>query len=300
MKAVVKYAGNLYDDVRVDIEEAHSSFVRHNKRVFKRRPLYLTALLVKFGLWQRLIDSGFVRDWFNEFSDYWVNCLGCRPLKLHDFFYLYSHYRTKFQKVAVGDNADVREFMEAWQRCENIYSIFGSAYKYALSPLSFFPYRKYIRNAESILEYGCGVAPITFSSLKYGNFKHTKFTIADIKQFTYHFAKYRLAHLTNVTFINIKPATVPKFPGKFGAVFLMELLEHLPNPLEAVKHIYQNIEDNGYLVFDYIRGEGEGLDTIKSVREREQVLGFVEEKFELIKGRIDKETSMGVTVVRKK
>jgi len=299
-RITVKHAGNLYDDVLIDIEEAHRSFVKHNKRVFKRRPLYLTALLVKLGLWQRLIDSGFIRDWFDEFSDYWINWLGCRPLKLHDFFWLHSHYRTKFQQVEVADNADAQQFTEAWQRCENIYSIFGSAYKYALSPLSFFPYRKYIRTAEQILEYGCGVAPITFSALKYGNFKNTKFTIADIKQFTYHFAKYRLAHLENVTFIDIEPSVLPKFPSKFGAVFLMEVLEHLPNPLETIKHIYQNTEDDGYLIFDYIRSKGGGLDTVQSIRARQRVLGFIEEKFELIEGKIDKHNSMGSTIVRKK
>lgn len=300
MKAVVKHSGNLYDDVRIDIEEAHRNFVRHDKAVFKKRSLYLTGLLMKLGLQKRLIDSGFIRDWFDEFNDYWINRLGCRPLNLHDFFWLHSHYRTKFQKVEVGDNADAQEFVEAWQRCENIYLIFASAYKHALSPLSFFPYRKYIRTAEHILEYGCGVAPITFSSLKYGNFLKKKFTIADIKQFTYHFAKWRLAHLANVTFIDIESDAVPKFSNKFDVAFLMAVLEHLTNPLEVVKHIYQNMEKGAYLILNYIKSEGSGLDTTQSIKKRQEVLGFIEENFKLIEGKIDKYNSMGATVVRKR
>ena len=254
----MKHAGNLYDDVRMGIEEAHRNFVRQedNKRVFKKQPLYLTALLMKSGLWKRLIDSGFIRDWFEEFREYWINCLGCRPLNLHDFFWQYSHYRTKFQDVEVSADADAQEFMKAWQRYENIYLIFASVYKYALFPLPFFPYRKYIKTAEYVLEYGCGVAPITYGVLKYCNFKNTEFTIADIRQFTYHFAKWRLSPYRNVSFVDIKPDTLPNFSDKFDVVFLMAVLEHLPNPLQVVKHIYTCMEDKGYLIFDYIKSAG--------------------------------------------
>ncbi len=39
---------------------------------------------------------------------------------------------------------------------------------------------------------------------------------------------------------------------------------------------------------------------MQSIRERLRVLGFIEENFELIEGKIDKYNSMGTTVVRKK
>lgn len=39
---------------------------------------------------------------------------------------------------------------------------------------------------------------------------------------------------------------------------------------------------------------------MQSVRERVQVLEYIERNFELIKGKIDKHSSMGITVVRKK
>jgi 2-polyprenyl-3-methyl-5-hydroxy-6-metoxy-1,4-benzoquinol methylase len=255
----MNHAGNLYDDVRIDIEEAHRSFVRHNKKTFKKHSLYLTAILVKSGRWKRLIDSGFIRDGFDEFRDYWIECVGCRPLNLHDFFWLYSHYRTKFQSVEVTEDADAQEFMNAWQHYENIYLIFGSVYKNALFPMSFFPYKRYIKNAKCVLEYGCGVAPITYSALKYGNFKKCKFVIADIKQFTFHFAKWRLAHCSNVSFIDIKPDILPKFPNKFEVVFLMTVLEHLPKPLQVIKHTYQNMESRAYLIFDYIKSSAGGI-----------------------------------------
>jgi len=294
------HAANKYDNVHIDIEEAHNDFVRHNKRIFKRRNLYVIALLIKLGLWKRLVDSGFIRDWFDEFNDYWINCLGCRPLKLHDFFYLYSHYRTKFQSVEVTEDADAQAFMKAYQRDENVYLTFQSVYKYALSPLSYFRYRKYIKKDEHVLEYGCGIAPITYSALKYSNSHRCNFVIADIRQFTYHFAKWRLAHLPNVSFNDIDPGVLPKFSNKFNVVFLMAVLEHLLNPLRVVQHIYENMYGRAYLIFDYIRSEGGVLDTVQSIRQRQAVLEFIEENFELIEGKIDKNNSMGTTIVRKK
>lgn len=298
----MKHSGNLYDFVCIDIEEAHRNFVRHKKRVFNKKSLYFTSRLVKFGLWKKLIDSGFIRDWFNEFNDYWINCLGCRPLKLHDFFWLHSHYRTKFQDIEVTEEVDAQEFMKAWQQYENIYLIFGAVYKYALSPLSFLPYRKYLKSSEHLLEYGCGVAPITYSALIYGNFKKCKFTIADIKTFTYHYAKWRLSHCSNVFFLDIDPDTdaLPKLSYNYDLVFLITVLEHLPNPLQVVKHIYHHMETGAHLIFDYAKGVGKGLDTVQSIREREHVLEFIEGNFELINGKIDKYNSMGKTIVRKK
>ena len=143
----MRHSGNLYDDVRIDIEEAHRRFTRRDKPLLQKRPLYLTGFLIKLGVWKRLVESGFIRDWFDEFHYYWVNNLGCRPLKLHDFFWLYSHYRTKFQTVEIAEHANANEFTDVWQLPENIYPLFQHVYNYALFPLSFFPYERYLKHA---------------------------------------------------------------------------------------------------------------------------------------------------------
>jgi len=296
----MKHLGNLYDDVRIDIEEAHRSFVKPDKRVLQKRSLYLTGLLIKLGLWKRLVESGFIRDWFDEFYFYWVNNLGCRPLNLYDFFWLYSHYRTRFQTVEVTEHANAHEFTGAWQLYENIYSLFHFVYKYALNPLSFFPYAKYIRHAGHVLEYGCGIAPITYSALKYGNLKKCMFTIADLRQFPFHYAKYRLSNYENVSFIDIEAGILPELPSKYDVVFILQVLEHLQDPLRVIQHLHQNMQSKACLIFDYIKSEGHGLDTIQSVRERPHVLKFIEQNFELIRGKIDKHDSMGTTIVIKK
>jgi len=288
---------NLYDNVCFNIGEAHQDLVRKDSQPLQKRSKVVTAVLLKTGLWQRLIESGFIQDWFDEFNRYWTTCLSCRPLNLHDFFYLYSHYRIKFQSVEVADSANAQQSLEAWQQPENIYLCFATAYHNALNPLN--RYTKYINHAHHVLEYGCGAAPITYSAIKYSNLINTKFTIADIPQFTYHFAKWRLGSYQNVEFCDILPDVIPNFPIKFDAVFLLTVLEHLNNPLEVITNITNHIENGGYLIFDYIKSVGHGLDTIQSQRERSAVLEFISKHFKVVEGKLDKDKSMGCTIVRK-
>ncbi|MBA7489470.1 hypothetical protein ES702_00004 [subsurface metagenome] len=60
------------------------------------------------------------------------------------------------------------------------------------------------------------------------------------------------------------------------------------------------MKNEAYLIFDYIKSGGGGLDTVQSVRERERVLEFIDENSELIEGKIDRYNSMGTTIVRKR
>jgi len=51
-----------------------------------------------------LIDSGIIRRWFLDFRQYWIDYLMGRPLRLHDFFWLHSHYRSMYQDIGVEAN----------------------------------------------------------------------------------------------------------------------------------------------------------------------------------------------------
>ena len=130
--------------------------------------------------------------------------------------------------------------------------------------------------------------------------KKCMFTVADLRQFIFHYAKYRLSNCENVSFIDIEASALPKFPIRFDVVFIMQVLEHLQNPLNVIQHIHCNMQDKAHLIFNYIKSEGHGLDTIQSVRERAQVLEFIDNNFKLVSGRIDKQNSMDTTIVMKK
>ena len=210
------------------------------------------------------------------------------------------HYRSKFQSVEVKENSTPKKFLEAWQRKESIHVLFSSVHKYALSPITFYKYKEYIRNAKSILEYGCGLAPITYSAIKYGKYNNKTFIISDIKQYTYHYAKWRLQGCSNIKYLDIEPRVLPKLKIKYDLLFIQTVLEHLPNPLKVIEHLYKKLHKNGYIIFDYIKSSGHGLDTKEASKERPIVLDFIKSNFVLIKGKIDKNNSMGTTIVRKK
>ena len=42
------------------------------------------------------------------------------------------------------------------------------------------------------------------------------------------------------------------------------------------------------------------MDTLQGTRERDRVLDFVEDNFEIVYGRIAKEQNMGLTIVKRK
>ena len=290
---------NFYDNIQLNIEKAHNEINVSGLR--SHNESYLNCFykyLFNKRLYEKLIDAGLIRWWFNEFSAYWTSVLHCRPLKFHDFFYLYSNYRVKFQNVEVAENSANSAFLNAWQRPENIYLTFGAVYKFALNPFVGLNFLSYIKNDSHILEYGCGLAPIVTSLIKNKKAK-CRYTIADIRNHTYHYAKFRLKQ-HEVNFVDIYPKQLPKLDNSYDVVFLMTVLEHLPDPLDVIHFLNEKIKEKGYLIFDYIQSEGTGLDTVESVRQRSAVLQYISSHFNVIYGKINFDKSMGTTVVQKK
>ncbi|MFA6427530.1 MAG: methyltransferase domain-containing protein [Candidatus Magasanikbacteria bacterium] len=295
---------NYYNDLTIDISQKHQEI--NDDPMIKSNLSHchgwlignLNKFLFFIGWYQKLVDSGFYRGWFEEFEDYWQHALGGRPLRLHDFYFLHSWYRIGFQNVSVNDEGNAGTFLYAWQNHLNIYSVFSAVYKYALSPFQYFPFRKYLHKHDSVLEYGCGAAPIV-SSLINDKKINFKFTIADIPQFTYHYAKWRLKQF-GVKCVDCIPNSLPKLEDTFNIIFLITVLEHLPDPLAVVQHLTRHLEEGGYLCFDFILSKGDGLDTSQALRERGQVLKFIRDNYEIVEGKIILEESMGRTIARKK
>lgn len=296
--------GNLYDQIDIDIVSAHNAInqidslfgVQKNVNNFFQKNL--AQFFYVFGLYRKLIDAGFYRAWFNEFNDYWIRCLGGRPLYFHDFFFLYGTYRSRFSEVKIENQGDMSSFEEAWHDPRNIYSTFGSVYKYALSPYQYLRFKKYIRPRARIMEYGCGIAPIVSNMIRDGYVQYD-YTIADIQQFTFHYAKWRLKQF-GVKIIDINPRELPRLPQNYDVVFVMQTFEHLPNPLEVLKNLTNHIEKGGYLIFDFMISDGAGLDTQQALNERVAVLSYMREKYELVSGKITEKENMGNTVIRKR
>jgi len=294
---------NFYDRISIDINSLFDSNIDSKKtkypsyilRVFKR---YLTAVLIKIGLYYPLIEAGFIISWFEDFKSYWYNVLNGRPLYLHDFYYLLGVYRQRFQTLVVPDQANKDTFLESWQNPIAMYQLFGYVRRCSREPLHCRQFEKWIKNGYNILEYGCGIAPISHSLLQLGIKRNLNITIADIRQINFHYAIYRLAG--NVKHFEITPYK-NSIPSKiYDIIFMITVFEHLPDPLDTLKNITAGLKSGGIFIFDYILGDGDGLDTIEGVIQREEVLQYLKKHYELLSGELLKKKSMGTTVCRLK
>lgn len=294
---------NKYDLMKVDIE---ALFEKNNNANNYKRPdffyrlykRYITAFLIKLGLYKRFVDAGFIRSWFNEFRVYWNEVLGGRPIYMHDFFFLLGVYRQRFQDVETPDDANVEEFLESWQNDKTLYMLFGAVRLYAYHPFMPYPYEKWVNNGDSVLEYGCGIAPITYYLNAYSLKRNLRFSIADIKQINSHYAKYRFEGVAK--YIEITPLQKTSFKKKYNVIFMVTVMEHLPNPIQTIKNLTENLKPSGIFVFDYILGDGDGQDTLAAINQRKEVLDYINDKFTILSGAINYSESMGTTVCHKK
>ena len=292
---------NKYDRMEVDInalfENDYSMPVKKNLGYFSRAfNRYFFAFLIKLGLYKRLVDAGIIRFWFEEFKVYWMKILGGRPLYMHDFFYLLGVYRQRFQDVETPEEASPEDFLDSWQNSKTLYMLFGAVRRYAYEPLHFRYFERWISNGDSVLEYGCGIAPVSYGCLKYGSKRNLEISIADIRQINSHYATKRL--LGKAEFLEIDPYKNPLVDRKFNVVLMITVLEHLPDPLVVVKNITSSLKEKGILIFDYILGDGDGQDTLEAVQQRRAVIEFVSENFDVLKGKLLIDQSMGTTVCR--
>lgn len=297
---------NSYDDIRISIDDLHHD---SDKKIIKAKKKHVNPffgavsflavkILIKIGIYQRLVDSGIIRGWFNVFVRYWQKKLGARPISIHDFHFLRSSYRIKFQSIEVKEDSEKKDFSYAWQRCENIYSTFSAVYRYALDPSVGYGYAKYLKKKDKLLEYGCGIAPITSSLVYYFSYKDLDFSIADIKGFPFHYAKYYLKN-QGVKFYNIEPYRDVRLKDRFDAIFLITVMEHLPDPDKVIKFLTDALNKGGKLFFDYVVSEGKGLDTRESLLKRKSVLEYIDKHYTIIKGDIDFDNDIGLAVAVK-
>lgn len=308
---------NRYDDVRFDLpllfkdqEEtlaawdagAHSgNGLGLLGSVRSRLRLGLTALAYRLGVHQRLVYSHLSLGWFHEFREYWMSALGNRPLEPHDFAFLTGVYRQRFQALdAEGLGVDERP-LQAWQDPRSLYLLFAHHYRTALRPLAAHRYVPYIRRGARVCEYGCGVAPLTTSLVRFYPHLDLQLTCADLPTILFHFVRWKFRVAPFVRTVAIDPADDAPLDGEFDVIFCTEVLEHVPRPLLLLRHLHARLARGGILVLDYIRSQGRGLDTVGGLRDRLPALGFVREAFEIVRGEVPLDgTSVTSVVCRKR
>jgi 2-polyprenyl-3-methyl-5-hydroxy-6-metoxy-1,4-benzoquinol methylase len=295
---------NQHPHIILDIPKLHQQIDqdRHIKTSLPLKKSWLKLsiekILIKYGFYERFVEMGIIRDWFDDFQDYWKNVLKQRPILFFEFFFLYAWFRIQFQDINLSKNIKSKQFLDTWQHSDTIYLLFFNVLKVAKQPLIYLNIKKYIHDNDKVLEYGCGAAPYTHSFIRAGH-KKLNFTLADIPQITFHYAKWRLKQ-NGVKFVNLDPNRVPNLATNYDIIILTTVLEHLPQPLKIIKYLTQHLKPEGYLIFDYVLSKATGLDTANGLKQRTQVLKFIKTRYRIITGKIFYDKSTPLTVARKK
>lgn len=307
--------GNLYDDLRVDIESSHRQLDREPRIQNQRQGIWIgnffklnfSRASVLLGLTESLALNGFRRKWLLEFHAYWRLVLNGRTLwGVSNFFALAHEYRKKQQHVEGLNWGSPSAHLKNWQHPSELYSTFRMALKDALliNRGLLLPriWNKVPRHAK-ILEYGCSLAPYYSTYRQYFSHLRCRWVLADIPNFPFHYAKIRYWNDPAVEFLTIYEENFQNPLGgerDFDVVILKEVLEHLDEPLFVTELLLSRLKIGGLFIFDYVKSDALGLDHPKSLGMRKEVLALIIGQVEILHGDVsDLDSSIGFCIARK-
>lgn len=121
-----------------------------------------------------------------------------------------------------------------------------------------------------VLEAGCGVGAQTV--ILAGNSPQAQFTSIDISQASLANARQLIEHegIANVAFRQADIFDLPFENESFDHVFVCFVLEHLPNPLDALKHLQRVVKRGGTMTV--IEGDHESAYFYPRSREAKQTI----------------------------
>ena len=177
--------------------------------------------------------------------------------------------------------------MGAWQtfRQCNYNSVRGAYHKMVA---------KYLPKNGVFCEYGCGVAPVSTWMVDNG-YVPAEIHLVDVPGEHLAFAKWRLEK--RIEKMSEKPVLVvyevpsndhpmPEFSNnsRFDVVTILDVFEHLPNPLEIIWHIYAYSKKWSILVENWYRGGAPCRENLPEAQnDREMVMGFIKTNYDLKK-----------------
>lgn len=312
VKAVHLEGGNYFDDMRVDISKSHSSFDNLTRNTMSiNRPryrnlvkLYLTAVAERLGIHELMIVNGIRKRWLDDFRSYWSGILNGRPFcNTIDFFMLLHDYRKRQQYTLQLEWPDATQHLVNWQNPNQIYSTLHNVRMLATYPIICLALWKRVPRSARILEYGCSLAPYYNCYREFFSHLDCQWTLGDIPNFPFHYAKYLYRNDADVEFVTIKDSDFSNPLGEVGdfdVIIITTVLEHLDNPLFVSEYLLRRLKIGGLFIFDYIKSEGKGLDHPKALEMRQDCLKCILAQTEIVSGQInDINESIGLCIAQK-
>lgn len=144
----------------------------------------------------------------------------------------------------------------------------------------------------SLCEYGGGVGPIIRWAVEHRRRQACTFTLVDVPSEHLRFGAWRIqraiirfrsTHRFEV--LEVRPGMLP-LSTVYDTIAILEVYEHLPNPLEVTRHLISHLKQGGSLWENFIpHQDAHGADLEAAQREREDVFRLLREHCVLEVGR---------------
>ena len=217
---------------------------------------------------QLLGRLGLNRGWFRELSEYH------RGMTRQEFWIRYTIGRMEAAKLWArkprSTEADYRAFY-----AETDYFVLRQMYYHRNSCFHRVaaPMRRRGR-AGDFCEYGCGVAPVT--AWLRPRFPGWRYTLVDLPSPMLDFARWRFRGCAGVE------AREPGFGSdlplvkRYDVITCLEVLEHVINPLEVVRHLAGHLEPGGSLFVNFVDEPGGDENLAESAAQRGATIEYLD------------------------
>ena len=123
--------GNCLNDIRIDLSASYEiqdkwlagqnkKSVRHSFVHNYLNRLFFSALK-RLGLFDTMVATGILHSWFDDFSSYWIECLGGRPITVSDFHLLAYDYRKRFHANSSKKWESSEQHLANYQTPDNLF-----------------------------------------------------------------------------------------------------------------------------------------------------------------------------------
>ena len=262
---------------------------------------YLFLIFRKTGL-----DSSYLFELNRFLSEF-----ECRPMwNRRDLNFYKNVFRILFSDSSGVDGSGNKNHIAAWQRPEVMYQLLHSVERYSdelqvdiiLQSLRLLGKTKNIKACE----FGCGFAPLANSVKTFGLEKRFEsFAIADVQSITFLFPykKFCSPPFSAFCLVAENDFRLDESLSKhfdLDIIFCVTVIEHLPNPISALKDLISRLRPNGVFCFDFILGDGEGYDSVEACLQRADILNLIGENFVGFDSEAYLEKSLPLTFLKKK
>ncbi|PYO24178.1 MAG: hypothetical protein DMD88_01610 [Candidatus Rokuibacteriota bacterium] len=223
---------------------------------------------------RRLLDRlGGNRGWLRELSEYY------RGLTIQEFWVRYTLGRmdaaTLWERKPRSSEADYRSFY-----AETDYFVLRQMYYHRNDCYHWIA--RTLRRAGregDFCEYGCGVAPIT--AWLRPRFPAWRYTLVDLPTPMLEFARWRFRKFPNVELK--EPGFGADLPLRrtYDVITCLDVLEHVVNPLQVVRHVVEHLKPGGTLYVNFIEAPG-GENLVESAAQRADTIAFLDRTLEAI------------------